>query len=103
MMSQPITDASLLESNVRLPKHVVYRTFAFEAVVLNLDSGRYHGLNPIAGRMLETLERTPRVKDAAAKLAKEFDRPQGEIEQDLCGFCRDLLSRGLIELDDAGN
>jgi hypothetical protein len=94
-----MTDNAILDSTVQLPKHVVYRTFAFESVVLNLESGKYHGLNPVAGRMLETLERTPKVRDAAAKLAGEFGRPQEEIEQDLATFCRDLLERGLIELD----
>ena len=96
----PASDTSMLDSTVRLPKHVVYRSFAFESVVLNLDSGKYHGLNPVAGRMLETLERTPNVREAAAKLAKEFEQPLEEIEKDLTAFCRDLLDRGLIELDD---
>lgn len=83
---------------MRVPSHVVYRTFAVETIVVNVERGLYHGLNPVGGRMLETLERTPRVRAAAAKLAKEFDRPIEEIEADLCAFCSDLLARGLIVL-----
>jgi hypothetical protein len=92
--------ASMLASSAKLPPHVVYRTFVYETIVLNLETGKYHGLNPVGGRMLETLTKTPRLGDAAAQLATEFDRPQEEIEADLCAFCRDLLDRGLIELSD---
>jgi Coenzyme PQQ synthesis protein D (PqqD) len=92
------TPLSIVDSTVRIPSHVVHRTFALETVVVNLQRGLYHGLNPSAGRMLETLERTPNVREAAAKLAQEFDVPLGEIEADLCVFCCDLLERGLLEV-----
>jgi hypothetical protein len=87
-----------LDAAVRVPPHVVYRTFALETVVVNLDRGVYHGLNRTAGRMLETLERTPSIREAAAKLAAEFGRPVEEIEADLYAFVSDLLDRGLVEL-----
>jgi hypothetical protein len=99
-MTRPETDTptSIIDSTVRIPPHVVFRTFAVETVVVNLERGLYHGLNPTGGRMLETLERTPAVREAAAKLAAEFGRPIPQIEADLCAFCSDLFERGLIEL-----
>ena len=83
---------------VTVPDHVVYRTFTNETVVLNLQTGTYHGLNPTGGRMLEVLERVGRVDEAASRLAAEYARPLAEIEEDLCAFCQDLERRGLIEL-----
>ena len=65
----------LLAARARVPTGVVYRNFANETVVLNLDTGLYHGLNPTAGRMLETIERVPSVGEAAAALAEEYERP----------------------------
>jgi hypothetical protein len=99
-MARPETQSppSIIDATVRIPPHVVFRAFAVETVVVNLERGLYHGLNPTGGRMLETLERTPVVREAAAKLAVEFDRPPAQIEADLCAFCSDLLERGLIEL-----
>lgn len=92
-------DASnLLDRAVRLPGHVVYRAFALETVIVNLERGVYHGLNPTAGRMLEALERSPSVRAAAAKLEGELGQPAEVIESDLAAFCRDLIDRGLIEL-----
>ena len=83
---------------VRLPRHVVYRTYVLETVVVNLERGVYHGLNPTAGRMLETLDRVGSVGEAASLLAEEFGLPRDEIERDLLALCTDLFERGLIEL-----
>jgi Coenzyme PQQ synthesis protein D (PqqD) len=89
---------ALLASRVRLPQHVVYRTFPSETVVLNLHTGRYHGLNPTAGRMLASLEDARCVRDAASAIAGEYDQPQDAVEHDICELCSLLLSRELVEL-----
>jgi hypothetical protein len=91
--------SSLLASKVKVPLHVVYRSFPSETVVLNLQTGRYHGLNATAGQMLDALKRAASVRDAAAELAKAYGQPQSVIEQDLCELCSSLLGRGLIETD----
>jgi hypothetical protein len=92
----------LLASNVNMPRHVVYRSFPAETVVLNLETGKYHGLNATAGQMLAALERNTSVRDAAMELSGVYPESQiALIEQDLCDLCRSLLERGLIEADEA--
>ncbi len=91
--------ASLLAAKVRVPQNVVYRSFPSETVVLNLQTGKYHGLNATAGRMLAELERAGSVRDAAAALAESYEQDQSVVEQDLCELCQALLERGLIEAD----
>jgi hypothetical protein len=92
-------NASLLASSIKVPHNVVYRSFPSETVVLNLDTGKYHGLNATAGRMLDALERAPCVRDAVAALAESYEQPTEVLEQDVCELCRLLLERGLIEVD----
>ena len=96
-MPDELSDAELLDLTVRVPDHVVHRAFVAETVVLNLQTGRYHGLNPSAGRMLAVLETEGRVRDAAGTLAEEYDQPLDLIERDLARLCRQLLDRKLIE------
>lgn len=91
--------SSLLTSRIKVPQHVVYRSFPSETVVLNLETGRYHGLNATAGSMLEALERASCVREAAATVAGEYEQSQTVVEQDMCELCNVLLARGLIELD----
>ena len=96
-MSDPTTD-ELLDAHMLLPQHVVHRSFVVETVVLNLRTGKYHGLNATAGRMLDGLEqgRTPR--EVAHALAQEYDRDPGAVQADVVELCRGLLERQLIEI-----
>jgi hypothetical protein len=100
-----VTNEALLAEKARIPGHVVYRPFVKETVVLNLQTGKYHGLNPTGGRMLELIERSATIDAAARQLAEEYGRPADAMQADLCDFCRDLLERGLIEVGkpDAGD
>jgi hypothetical protein len=95
--SAPLTD-SILDAAVRIPDHVVYRAFVSETVILNLQTGMYHGVNPTGAQMLEELGRAACVRDAVEPLAEQYGLPSAELERDLAEFCRDLLERGLIEI-----
>ena len=100
MIPRTVPDTpSLLAAKVKVPQHVVYRSFPSETVVLNLQTGKYHGLNATAGRMLDALARADCVRDAAVELAGSYEQPQDVIEGDLCVLCTSLLERGLIETD----
>lgn len=88
----------VLGARPSVPDHVVYREFVQETVILNLDTGTYHGLNPSGGKMLQTLGSAASVRDAAATLAAHYGRPAAEIEDDLYEFCLGLLDRGLLTL-----
>jgi hypothetical protein len=96
-MTAPETPLAELPAAVRVPQHVVYRDFAVETVVLNLNTGIYHGLNPTAGRMLTVLAKHGDIGAAASQLADEYQRPRAQIAADLETLCRELLTRGLIE------
>jgi hypothetical protein len=84
---------------VKVPQHVVYRSFPSETVVLNLHTGKYHGLNLSAGRMLEALDGGGPLRDVARALAAGYRQPPAVVERDLCELCRLLLDRDLIEID----
>ena len=97
-MAEAGVDVRVLAGKARIPGHVVFRSFPRETVVLNLDTGKYHGLNPTAGRMLELLEKSETVEAAAARLAEEYGRDLGEIRRDLYDLCVELRERGLLEI-----
>jgi Coenzyme PQQ synthesis protein D (PqqD) len=91
----------LTNAFVGVPRHVVYRDFASETVLLNIDTGTYHGLNPVAGRMLETLDKLGSVRESITALAREFEQPDEVIERDLTELCDGLIQRGLLEVRQA--
>ena len=101
-MPDPATD-DLLDTRMLLPQHVVHRSFVAETVVLNLRTGKYHGLNATAGQMLDGLEqgRTPR--EVAQAIAAEYNLDEITVQADVVALCRGLLERQLIEIAAAGD
>lgn len=93
---------AMLEETVQIPDHVVLRHFEEETIVLNLETGKYHGLNLTGGRMVEALADEATVGDAAGRIAAEYDQPVEQIQQDLLQLCTDLATRGLVDLRQGG-
>jgi hypothetical protein len=81
---------------VQVPAHVVFRAFAAETIMLNLQTGTYHGLNPTAGRMLETLQQHAVIADAASTIAAHYGEDVAAIQADLLTLCSGLIERGLL-------
>ena len=91
----------LMNAHIRVPERVVYRSFEAETLLLNLETGQYHGLNPTGGRMLELLKECDgSVREATHRLASEFGMQPEEIEEDLLSFCNALAERGLVEVEE---
>ena len=85
------------DARISVPENIVFRHFAAETVILNLATGRYHGLNPTGGAMLEALQRQGSVRASVPEIAERFGQSEERIEQDMLTLCRDLAERGLIE------
>jgi len=86
-------------NTVRIPKHVVFRSFGSETVLLNLATGQYHGVRGTGGRMLELLAETSDFEVAARRVAEEYGHPLDQVERDMRELCAALAERSLIELD----
>ena len=92
-------DSFALETaSVSVPPHVVYRAFAGETVILNLETGKYHGLNVTGGRMLQLLDGAASIADAASAFARDYGKLLSEVEDDIRSFCTRLCERGLIDI-----
>jgi Coenzyme PQQ synthesis protein D (PqqD) len=103
MSSSEQSNERLLASKGSIPEHVVFRAFAQETVVLNLLTGKYHGLDPVGGRLIELLPRAATLRAAALQIAEEYNRPVEEVEADVVEFCRDLQERGLVDFGANGH
>jgi len=75
---------------------VVSRVLDGEAVLLDLASGRYLGLNAVATRVWELLGAGKAFAAIRVTLLDEFEVPAEVLERDLDQLFADLLGRGLI-------
>ncbi len=92
-------DRDILDARARIPEHVALRAFEAETLLLNLETGTYHGLNPTGARMLEVLrESGGDVRQSLDRLERELDAPRETLADDLSHLCRELANRGLLEI-----
>jgi PqqD family protein of HPr-rel-A system len=89
----------LADSHISVPDHVVRRAFPDETIVLNLESGQYHGLNQTAAAMLEAVsDGTTTPAQAAASLAEKYGQQVEVVREDLLSLLSELVERGLVHV-----
>lgn len=86
-----------LTSTIVVRPDVVHRTLGEEALLLNLESGMYYGLNAVGTRAW-TLLQSESVGDACGVLATEFDAPVDQIRRDVLNLVTELIDKGLVDL-----
>jgi PqqD family protein of HPr-rel-A system len=82
---------------LRVPEHVKHRDFPEQTVVLNLQSGQYHGLNQSAGALFALLARGATLAETTRTVSERFGISREHAERSLHRLCADLLERGLVE------
>jgi hypothetical protein len=90
-----------LDSRVMATKEQVSADLNGEAVILNLKSGVYYGLNPIGALVWNQIQEPRRVLDLRDAVMAEYAVEAQVCEQDLLALLEGLLEAGLIEVSDA--
>lgn len=70
-----------------------------EAVILNLKSGVYHGLNEVGAFVWNLVQQPKTVKDINQALLEEYDVEAEQCQNDLITLLEDLLTSGLISIN----
>jgi len=66
-----------------------------EVAVLDLDMSIYYGLDPVAARIFEMLQRPTALEDVLATVLAEFEVDAPTARDDLLAFVCDLVDRKL--------
>lgn len=89
-------------SIVRASDHQVSSDLAGETVLLSLDTARYFGLPGVGSRIWSLLRAPVRVSEICAAITSEYDVSAERCEADTIHFLRQLLEKGLIEVQGGG-
>ena len=73
-----------------------------EAVLLNLNTGSYFGLNHVGAALLNNLVDQQSVEQSCATLAKQYEIPAQTVNDDIAELINQLLEQGLIEQQNDG-
>lgn len=88
-----------LESRIHVPEDVLFRDLGGEAVILNLKSGKYYGLDEVGARMWALLTQHGQVAPAYQALLDEYDVTAEQLRPDLYRFVDELAAHGLLNIE----
>ena len=91
-------DFSFAQS-VSVPADVLFREVDGEAVLLNLDSENYLGLDEVGTRMWAVLTTSDSVQAAYETLLSEYDVAPDVLHRDMDKLVQELVAYGLLELN----
>ena len=89
-------DAAALDRVVRVPDDVIFRELQGEAVILNLASSTYFGLDHVGTRIWQLCETQGSLRAVWESMQQEFDASDDTLRTDLLAFVDELLANGLL-------
>ena len=94
-----------MTGRLRVSDDVVFRELDGEAVILNLESGTYFGLDEVGTRFWQLIEQDERIDTALATLEEEFEVTVEVLRADIERLVLALVGKGLMvpaeDVDDA--
>lgn len=90
-----------LASRIGVSDDVLFRDLGGEAVILNVETGYYYGLDEVGTRMWVLLIRHGQVEPAYRALLAEYDVAEDRLRQDMLDFIDELESHQLLQVDQA--
>jgi hypothetical protein len=87
-----------LRDSLAIRPDVVFRQLGDEAVLLDLKSGKYFGLNEVGARIWQLVADARPLDEILDALHQEYSTERGVLERDLLEVARELCARGLLEV-----
>jgi hypothetical protein len=89
---QPVT----LAHHVQHSQEVLVQEVGGEAVLLDLASERYFGLDPVGARIWALLDQDQPLQEVLETLCGEYDAPRERLQEDLLELVATLADAGLV-------
>ena len=98
-----MVDSITLVSSVTAVRDQVSCDLAGEAVILNLKSGFYYGLDPVGARIWSLIQKATPVRAILDQLLEEYEVAPDQCERDLLNLLKDMAAKELIDVADNFN
>ena len=87
-----------LRDSLAIRPDVVFRQLDKEAVLLDLKSGKYFGLNEVGARVWQLVAEARALADILETLSAEYAEERSVLERDLLELAGELCTRGLVDI-----
>jgi Coenzyme PQQ synthesis protein D (PqqD) len=82
--------------SIRIAEDVIFRMLGDEAVILNLATGTYFGLNSVGTRLWQLIAEHSSVEPVIAAFLAEYGVEESQLRQDLADLIQQLVQKGLV-------
>jgi hypothetical protein len=96
--SEGSTDAFGRDTIIQVRSGVLFRQLGDELVALDLESGRYFGLNEVGSRIWDLLQTPRSLGSIQEALLQEYEVPADDLWRDLESLISELVRHGLADI-----
>src|ERR1700686_264529 len=89
----------LFSDKVSVPAHVLVRFLDKEAVLLNIETERYFGLDETGARMWQLATKAAKIEAAYQALMREYDVDAETLREHLSELLEKLADNGLLVMN----
>lgn len=82
--------------NYQLAEHISFTDVDGDAVLLDLTTGAYYGLNHIGAQLLNGLKVQNRIEDTIALISEQYQMTNHAVQVDIDELVQQLLEQNLI-------
>ena len=86
------------DSYIKRNKEVFASEIDEEVVMMNVDTGRYYGMDTVGSRIWELIAEEIQVKDVIEKLMEEYDVSEEQCKSDVIEFLSELYENKLVQV-----
>ncbi|MDJ0616366.1 MAG: lasso peptide biosynthesis PqqD family chaperone [Calothrix sp. MO_192.B10] len=83
---------------VVVAKKQISSDLAGEAVILQLSTGIYYGLNPVGASIWNLIQQSKTVEEIKNAILEEYEVESEQCESDVLALLQELEAKGLIEV-----
>ena len=87
------------ESRIQIQPDVLFREIGGEAVLLNLQTGKYFGLDETGTRMWQLLAERGAIEPVVTALADEYEVTEEQVRKDLLALVEKLAANQLVQIE----
>jgi len=84
---------------IRIADEVIFRVLGDEAVILNLATSRYFGLNSVGTRLWQLIAEHESEEKVIEAFLAEYEVEETQLRQDMDDLIQQLMQKGLVRND----
>lgn len=90
-----------VDQKVRISNDILFRELEGEAVLLNIQTGIYFGLDPLGTKIWQLFQKKYSIEEVSKSIRNDYEVDAQSCREDILNFTASLQKNGLIDVYEA--